>query len=177
MNKFVKWIGGVALLTLFALAPPIPCGAMDAEDAPDDVDIDVMPNLFKKVEFPHSVHVDITEGDCTVCHHHTAGGTVKNPNCVRCHANSGEQDVVACRDCHPLDRFSQEYLKSLEKPLLYHINKPGLKGAYHLNCRGCHVEMDGPTGCEDCHAMTDAGKKFYHTGKYAPPHKKKKKHH
>jgi hypothetical protein len=27
---------------------------------------------------------------------------------------------------------------------------------------GCHEEMDGPTGCQDCHARTEAGDEFYH---------------
>jgi hypothetical protein len=33
---------------------------------------------------------------------------------------------------------------------------------------GCHKEMGGPVGCEDCHARTDAGDAFFHSGSYAP---------
>jgi hypothetical protein len=36
------------------------------------------------------------------------------------------------------------------------------------DCLACHEENGAPTGCTDCHAMTDAGEKFYNTGKYAP---------
>ena len=32
-------------------------------------------------------------------------------------------------------------------------NKPGLMGAYHLQCMGCHKEMgmEKPVSCTDCH--------------------------
>lgn len=177
MKRFIKRIMGVASAALLLLAIPLTmCLAMDASDAPDTVEIDTLVNYFEKVEFPHELHVDITEGDCAACHHHTTGTPVTDPNCIRCHANSGEQDLVACKDCHPTERFSRDYITSLEKPLLYHINKPGLKGIYHLNCRNCHVEMDGPVGCEDCHTMTDEGQKLYRTGKYMPQGHGKKHH-
>jgi hypothetical protein len=43
----------------------------------------------------------------------------------------------------------------------YHVDMPGLKAAYHWNCVGCHEVMDGPTGCQDCHARTVEGDTFY----------------
>jgi hypothetical protein len=45
----------------------------------------------------------------------------------------------------------------------------GLKGAYHLNCTGCHTKMGGPTGCLDCHPRTKKGDAFYSARAYAPP--------
>jgi len=141
---------------------------MGPEDAPEAVDLDSLSNLYEKVEFNHSMHVDITEGDCSVCHHWTTGTPVKDPRCIKCHYGTKECDRVACSDCHAADVFSPLNLEKLEDPELHHKDKPGLKAVYHLNCRGCHVKMDGPTGCTDCHAMTEKGEAFYHTGKYAP---------
>jgi len=98
---------------------------------------------------------------CVQCHHHTTGGEVTDPNCLRCHAKSGEANTVSCQECHSSDRFSKEDLSKRDNPSLYHIDKPGLKGAYHLNCVGCHQQTGGPTGCQDCHTMTEAGKRCF----------------
>jgi len=90
--------------------------------------------------------------------------------CARCH---GSEEIVleniACVDCHSVEPFSAEYLSGKEaEEGLYHIDKPGLKAAYHLNCLNCHVEMGGPEGCEDCHERTELGDSFYRSGSYAP---------
>ncbi len=152
-------IGGVLLW-------PGPGSAMDAADAPESVEIDSLAKLYSAVHFDHAMHTGIAT--CEQCHHHTAGGEVTNPNCIRCHAKSGEADTVACKDCHSGNRFSKEDLSKLDQPQLYHIDKPGLKGAYHLNCVDCHQKMGGPTGCQDCHTMTEAGEKMFQAGQHAP---------
>lgn len=152
-------IGGILLW-------PGPGGAMDAADAPESVEIDSLARLYSGVHFDHAMHTGIAT--CEQCHHHTAGGEVTNPNCIRCHAKSGEADTVACKDCHSSDRFSKKDLSKLDNPQLYHIDKPGLKGAYHLNCVDCHQKMGGPTGCQDCHTMTEAGEKMFQAGQHAP---------
>ncbi len=140
--------------------------SMEAEDAPETLTIDSLANLYEPVEFNHLMHVDYAS--CAECHHHTTGVKVADPNCIKCHANTPEGDDVTCSGCHEVDRFSMKYLAELDNPVLYHIDKPGLKGAYHLNCIGCHQTIDGPTGCTDCHAMTEAGEKRFNTGEYTP---------
>jgi len=152
-------VGGVLLWTGSSRA-------MDAADAPETVEIDSLAKLYNGVHFDHAMHTEIAS--CGQCHHHTTGDKVTDPNCVRCHAKSGEADTVACRDCHSRERFSKEDLSKLDNPHLYHIDKPGLKGAYHLNCVECHQKMGGPTGCQDCHGMTAAGEQMFHAGKHAP---------
>lgn len=132
-------------------------------------ELDSMKNLYEGVSFDHDMHIEATEENCTVCHHHTAGTPPTDPLCVTCHANSPEADDPSCKSCHVKDVFSAENMKkSWETPLLHHRSKPSLKAAYHQNCLGCHEENGAPTGCTDCHAMTDTGEKFYYTGKYAP---------
>lgn len=143
---------------------PEPGRTMEAEDAPKTVEINSLARLYSGVDFNHTMHTEIAT--CVQCHHHTTGGEVTNPNCIRCHAKSGEADTVSCRECHSSDRFSKEDLHKRDNPLLYHIDKPGLKGAYHLNCLICHQKMGGPTGCQDCHTMTETGEKIFHSGKH-----------
>lgn len=153
------------------LFAPCPLYSMDAEDAPEAVTIDSMANLYAPVEFDHSMHVEYAS--CVECHHHTTGVQVADPNCIRCHKDTPEADEVSCSGCHAAERFDKQYLSTLNDPKIYHIDKPGLKGAYHLNCIGCHQIINGPTGCQDCHAITEAGEKLFNTGKYAPKGKKK----
>ncbi len=149
--------------------------SMEADDAPEQVTIDSMERLYAPVEFDHAMHIEYAS--CQECHHHTTNGTVADPNCARCHHDGEEADVVACIDCHAADRFNQDYLKTLENPRLYHIDKPGLKGAYHLNCIGCHETTSGPTGCQECHTMNDAGEKMFNTGKHSPASSGSDPHH
>ena len=155
-------IGGVIMA-------PASLWSMDADDAPESVTIDSLVNLYTGVEFNHAMHVEYAS--CQECHHHTTGGEVVNPNCARCHRNSGEAEEVTCIGCHETDRFNETYLRTLENPDLYHIDKPGLKGAYHLNCISCHETTSGPTGCQDCHTMTESGEKMLDTGKHKPAKK------
>jgi hypothetical protein len=129
-----------------------------------------MAQYYAPVEFGHAMHVELLGDDsCATCHHHTVGTPLVDENCKRCHATSLEADSAACRDCHPVKRFSAEYLEEMETNVnLYHEDKPGLKGAFHQRCLGCHQEMDAPVDCSACHARTEDGDKFFHAGTYAP---------
>jgi len=135
---------------------------------PGTVQIDRLANLYGPVTFDHAMHADVA-GNCAECHHHTLGGAPVRENCGRCHQANQPTKSVACRDCHAEDRFEASYLGKIETAkALYHAGRPGLKGAYHQKCLGCHQSMGGPTGCEDCHPLTEKGEAFYNTGKYAP---------
>lgn len=166
MSRGKKTVCGVLILLLFLC-----CNIhWSRADGPEIVVLDNLSKYYEPVEFDHEMHVGLIESnECAICHHHTLGTPVLDPICLRCHASSEEADFVACRDCHPAKRFSAEYLASLEEDVnLFHVEKPGFQGAIHQCCMGCHEENDAPTGCEDCHARTDDGEKFYHSGKYAP---------
>ncbi|KAF0219618.1 MAG: hypothetical protein FD174_1873 [Geobacteraceae bacterium] len=154
-------IGGVITLVLY-LAPPDCRGA----NVPDSINLDSLAQLYEKVKFDHAKHIKLTK-DCSDCHHHTTGTLFEDRNCIRCHRNSGETKTVACKGCHLSQPFSAATLR--EKNLnTYHLDKPGLKGAYHLSCMGCHEKNGGPTGCQDCHPRNKEGDKFYNAGEYAP---------
>lgn len=166
IGKKKKIIGMAVMMTLAASFPLF--AGMSAEDAPETVEIDSLAEMYEPVSFDHSAHVAMVES-CSMCHHHTTGSAPENETCGRCHQEDEEASSVACLDCHESKRFSAQYLSELEQnPLLFHVGKPGLKGAYHQNCLGCHEKIDGPTGCQDCHPRTDKGDKLFHSGKYAP---------
>lgn len=136
---------------------------------PDQVTIDPLQQYYSPVLFNHAMHISNLK-DCGLCHHHTTGAQVTDPNCVRCHKNSGAQPVVSCKGCHLANPFSPTALKQQrdQQPPLYHRDKPGLKAAYHLSCLGCHKKMGGPVGCQDCHKLTSRGEALYKTGVYTP---------
>ncbi|MFZ5799569.1 MAG: cytochrome c3 family protein [Thermodesulfobacteriota bacterium] len=136
----------------------------------DTIILDNMTQYYAAVEFAHTVHVEaLGDESCATCHHHTVGTPLVDENCKRCHATSNEADTAACRDCHSDKRFSAEYLEELASNIhMYHVDKPGLKGAFHQRCLGCHVEMGIPADCQVCHARIDEGDKLFYAGKYAP---------
>jgi len=163
--KSQKWI----ILILMVLTVSLPLsGLARSLDLPDVVMLDKLANLYSGAEFDHEYHTEIID-DCTLCHHHSVGIPATDEKCIRCHNSENVLEKVACIDCHSAEPFSAQYLSEKEGMRdVYHIDKPGLKAAYHLNCLNCHVEMGGPEGCEDCHERTDQGDAFYHSGKYAP---------
>lgn len=146
---------------MIALALLVTGSAIKAFDMPEQVSIDTMAALFEAVEFDHAMHTELGE-DCSACHHHTTGTGTTNTQCIRCHADSNGFATVGCSDCHVADPFSAENInREVSDRYLFHIDKPGLKAAYHWNCIGCHETMGGPTDCQDCHARTPAGDAFY----------------
>jgi hypothetical protein len=157
----------LALMALFisALIP----GTVVAISVPDSINLNENGKLYEPFSFNHAGHIQITK-ECSGCHHHTTGTLVEDPNCIRCHRNSGENKVVQCRGCHLAEPFSAEALREKDKNLkAYHQDKPGLKAALHQNCIGCHSKKaKGPTGCVDCHTLKKAGNAFYNTGEFAP---------
>ena len=84
---------------------------------------------YAPVIFQHRLHANMSELNkgCTDCHHYAEAG------------------ITACNTCHSAT-VSQE-----------HLSQPGLKGAYHRQCLGCHKEWSGDTNCEICHAKKTAG--------------------
>lgn len=160
-----KTLLGMAALML--LTAPLVAPAW-AGDGPGTVEIGSLANHYSAVTFDHAMHTGVASS-CAECHHHTTGLAPTDPTCARCHEAGAKAGSVACKDCHSDKRFSAEDLAKIEgNPQLYHKGKPGLKGAYHRKCLGCHTTMGGPTGCQDCHTRNDKGDAFFNAGKYAP---------
>jgi hypothetical protein len=123
-GKTMKRLGTVSVL----LASIFLCITLTyPTDAPENITLDSLVNVFGPVEFSHGYHAEMA-GDCASCHHHSPEGTT--PSCGECH----EHIIV------------YHYDPAQEGPRL------GLKGAYHRQCLGCHQEIEsGPVGCTDCH--------------------------
>lgn len=114
-----------------------------AADIPEEVEIGMLSKQYESVRMPHRRHIDSLMSDirnsklatfihghedavCQGCHHHSPVGS-RPPLCESCHGDAFKED-----DPH----------------------RPGLKGAYHRQCIGCHESMniEKPSACTDCHA-------------------------
>ena len=160
-DKGKLFISGLVIGCLLVISAPY----LSAMDGPDFVELETMVNIYESVAFDHAMHVDV--GSCATCHHHTTGLPAEDENCLRCHKESGEADEVACTGCHSANLLGVvEMLKMFDDAdaSLYHSDRTGLKRAYHLNCMGCHKEMDAPNGCEDCHLKRDDGDNLVRAG-------------
>jgi hypothetical protein len=104
-------------------------GAREFKRVADVLVMNELENEYERVVFPHKLHAEMTAMGvgCTDCHHYTATG-----------------EVTACKHCHPVSVTADN------------LRRPGLKGAYHRQCLGCHGEWSGSTGCEVCHARKSA---------------------
>ena len=79
--------------------------------------------------FIHDAHNEVAEiEECNECHHIYENGEKLG--------DESSEDQL-CSECHS------------ENPP---DNQPGLKKAFHLNCKGCHLEKKkGPIMCGQCH--------------------------
>ena len=121
-----------------------PQSLVPEKDIPENVTIDIMKDHYEGATFPHRKIVQALYGRiqkselavhfhgdaqtmCTGCHHNSPA-SVMPPRCASCHGILPEPD-----------------------------GRPGLKGAYHAQCIGCHQEMgiEKPvaTDCISCHKL------------------------
>ncbi len=111
-------------------------------EVPDVIILNELEKLYEPVKFSHKLHAHMAEmGEgCVACHHYTPTNAA-HPPCKECHSSSIVQES---------------------------ITKPGLKGAYHRQCMGCHKEWSGETNCEICHASK--AQKQAKGAEYIAPH-------
>ena len=111
------------------------------EDIPEKVIIKDLANKYKPAELPHrkmvATLVNNIKDNKLANYFHREEGTL----CQGCHHNSPPAKKPSrCSNCHskPFDE---------KNPF-----RPGLSGAYHIQCMGCHKEMGiEKIGCTDCH--------------------------
>ncbi|UCD63516.1 MAG: cytochrome c3 family protein [Candidatus Zixiibacteriota bacterium] len=99
--------------------------AHSATEGPDMAMLDELEQLYGPVRFDHKHHAEMVgmgEG-CSICHHYSPAG--KFPPCAECH---GEEPAGPPN-----------------------LRQPGLKGAFHRQCMGCHREWSHDTKCVVCH--------------------------
>lgn len=107
--------------------------AMESDEGPNVITLNELEKVYEAVVFSHKLHAHMTElGDgCVSCHHYTPT----------------DQSHPPCKECHDPKVASAS------------LEKPGLKGAYHRQCMGCHQEWSSEQDCEICHAMKEKKKK------------------
>lgn len=117
-------------------------GAYSLEGIPERVVIKRLASQYEPVEFPHlkvvTALVDNIKDDHLAGYFHGSEGTL----CQGCHHNSPlSRRPPNCGNCHPK-------LWSPDEP-----TKPGILGAYHQQCIGCHrtMNIEKPMGCTECH--------------------------
>lgn len=88
-------------------------------------------DLYVPVRFNHKTHAHMssTVEGCNMCHHY----------------NEASATPSSCAACHPKDVIHEN------------LAQPGLKGAYHRQCIGCHVQWDQNTDCVICHEKKAGG--------------------
>ncbi|MDY6971595.1 MAG: cytochrome c3 family protein [Thermodesulfobacteriota bacterium] len=127
------------------------------EDIPEKVIIKELVDKYEGVEFPHRkiIHTLINniKDNTLASYFHVE----KNTPCRSCHHNSpGDVKPPRCVSCHgkPFD----------EADLL----RPGMKGAYHQQCIGCHkamgIEKPNATDCTECHKERTKPEKVFSGG-------------
>ncbi|MBM4397063.1 MAG: cytochrome c3 family protein [Deltaproteobacteria bacterium] len=109
-----------------------PCPRKDArghdpDQGPDVVRLAELRNQYQPVDFDHRHHARMAAmgNGCASCHHH----------------EEEEGRIQPCKACHPAAAAGRTD----------DLNKPGLKGAYHRQCLGCHREWSHVNGCGFCH--------------------------
>ena len=117
-------------------------GTLPVEDIPEKVVINKLEKKYQPVEMPHRKIVQaLVKGigdNKLAANFHADPGTL----CQGCHHNSPlAKKPPQCGSCHGQPFNEKE------------LNTPGLLGAYHIQCMGCHTEMgiEKPVGCTECH--------------------------
>ena len=157
----------VLLLAGSCFAPGISPGQDQPAPPPKEITIDSQTDWYGPVQFNHEEHAQ--RADCQDCHHHTTGPEDSerpfrkrvNPACIVCHEQSPPSEAVSCKQCHAGQQFYPGEVVKSDNPVLYHIDRTGLKRAYHQACMPCHLEKRTHTSCDSCHALTEKGRQAY----------------
>ena len=133
------------------LAPPLGCTQL-CHSCVGCIDEEAV--SFGSVSFPHQIHVEDQEMECTQCHTpYEKHGQTLIQGCSECHHGEGE-GAVKCEDCHT-------QTATLYKGLMSPDGKkhPDIM-AKQVSCEECHVQVkkgDETTikgvmkACVDCH--------------------------
>jgi len=112
------------------------------DSIPENVKIQRLSKKYEAVDFPHRKVVNalvdrIKDNPLSGFFHNE-----KEAVCQGCHHNSPPSiKPLQCGNCHGRQWDGNAPLK------------PGILGAYHQQCMGCHKQMDikKPIGCTECH--------------------------
>ena len=111
------------------------------EDIPETIAIKDLSDKYEPVNFPHrkivKALVNNIKNNKIANYFHAENGTI----CQGCHHNTpASKQPPKCVSCHAKLQVKESLT-------------PGIMGAYHMQCIGCHKEMgmEKPVSCTDCH--------------------------
>jgi hypothetical protein len=132
---------------------------------PELIEISSLQKYYLPVIFDHQLHGQ--SYDCISCHHRPdSDDSAAQNSCSRCHQKDSGPKFAPCASCHQSGNEIDDitYDQNREGHFgIFHIDTPGLKGAYHLQCLGCHREEGAPSKCQDCHGFSKAGRRLFST--------------
>ncbi len=125
----------------------VPASVTEFTHAPEDI---VFPSKVGDVAFPHQMHVEEFELECSDCHHNINAKALDTPHedyfnysqidCQVCHTGSSAlmKEDYNCSKCHHSDPT--------------HIGKEKItaKVAIHNKCWSCHDMDTGKEASEEC---------------------------
>jgi octaheme c-type cytochrome (tetrathionate reductase family) len=125
----------------------------------DSAMLNTRADYYEPVRFSHVSHDEHTGGDCGLCHHRFSIDEEDRVG-FDLHEFHMECDVRLggpCSSCHDMDLL---YVQGCDR-CHWQPNepderiRPGLGGAYHRRCIGCHEDPEllvrAPTACTGCH--------------------------
>jgi len=120
---------------------PMQSQTFDAKDIPEKIVIKDLSDKYEPVDFPHRQIVNKIaqniKDNKLAAYFHADKATL----CQGCHHNSpATEKPTSCKSCHGKPFNEKD------------MNKPGIMGAYHIQCMECHTNMKiDNNGCTDCH--------------------------
>lgn len=112
------------------------------EDIPDQIVISALSEKYEPVKFPHKKIISALEKNINNSRIASYFHNGRDSICQGCHHNApASTQPIKCGSCHINQTQDKE------------SSMPGIKGAYHMQCMGCHKEMgiEKPASCTDCH--------------------------
>ena len=126
----------------FQPVPPATVLGISTSDIPDSVVIGTLAKSYSAVSMPHGKIVNALTNHINNSKLATHFHGHENVVCQGCHHHgSVGRKPALCENCHG------------EPFQVSDLFRPGLKGAYHRQCTGCHVSMglQAATNCVVCH--------------------------
>lgn len=113
-----------------------PAGDPSSDLGPDVVMLDQVKGCYGTVRFEHLLHAKMSSiaGGCVNCHHDAKDHVQKSGE-----GPSTGPVIRPCRTCHE------------PNSVIVTGDIPGLKGAYHRQCLGCHTNWTHENACGFCH--------------------------
>lgn len=111
---------------------------------------------FERMKFPHGLHADDLELNCTKCHSSEKHRerVITKSECMQCHHQEAQ---ISCSHCH----FEQNALYSGDFPDFGFKGRPDKMSVAGIACKDCHTSLNGKPArqivreqCITCHDDT-----------------------